>query len=515
MSQLFTKRLRWFSALLLTCLFCADAGAQTSPKREFRGVWIATVANIDWPSQKGLSSVTQMEEFRYILDEHQKTGINAVVVQVRPTTDALFRSNLEPWSHWLSGKQGQAPNPPYDPLAFQIAEAHQRGMEFHAWFNPYRATHDTVSAEIHKDHLTKTKPEWFITYAGKKYFKPGLPDVQQYIVAVIMDVVRRYDVDAIHFDDYFYPYPTKEPFPDDEDFANYGSGFTNKADWRRHNVDVVIKALSDSIKAEKPYVKFGISPYAIWRNLAQDPRGSDTKGSVNNYDHLYADVRGWMEKGWIDYNVPQLYFHIGYPVADYAKMLDWWAKNSFGKHNYIGQGTYRVNADPRFKEWADPLESGRQIRLNRATDNVHGSVFFSSKSVMNNPLGVEDSLRNNYYRFPALIPTMPWLDKIAPLAPTNVKAVSTLDQVSLYWQAPGKAADGETARYYVIYRVPQGQILNPENPAHILTLHHLPTTSYQDKTAQPGQRYTYAVSAVDRLHNESALSARVITARKK
>ncbi|MFC6996536.1 glycoside hydrolase family 10 protein [Rufibacter roseus] len=493
-------------SLLLFVLLSLSSTAQVAPKREFRGVWIATVANIDWPSQQGLSPVTQMEEFRYILDEHQKTGINAVIVQVRPTTDALYRSNKELWSHWLSGKQGQAPNPPYDPLAFQIEEAHKRGMEFHAWFNPYRATHDTISEKIHKDHITKTKPDWFITYGGKKYFKPGLPEVQQYIVGVIMDVVRRYDVDAIHFDDYFYPYPTKDPFPDDEDFANYGTGFTDKADWRRHNVDVVIKALSDSIKAEKPYVKFGISPFAIWRNQSQDPRGSDTKGGINNYDDLYADVRGWMEKGWIDYNVPQLYFHIGYPVADYAKMLNWWAKNSFGKHNYIGQGTYRVNTDARFTEWHDPLESGRQLRLNRSTEGVHGSVYFSSKSVMNNPLGVQDSLRQNFYRMPALIPTMPWLDSIPPVAPKKVKATATKECVALTWQAPEKASDGDTARYYVIYRVPQGHLINKENPAHILTLHYGQETGYSDKTAKPGERYTYAVAAVDRLHNESPLS---------
>ncbi|WP_192822592.1 glycoside hydrolase family 10 protein [Rufibacter sp. LB8] len=503
-------------AVALLCLFSFSAQAQTpsaSPKREFRGVWIATVGNIDWPSQQGLSPVTQMEEFRYILDEHQKNGINALIVQVRPTTDALYRSSKELWSHWLSGKQGQAPNPPYDPLAFQIEEAHKRGMEFHAWFNPYRATHDTISANISKDHITKTKPEWFVTYGGKKYFKPGLPEVRTYIIDVIMDVVRRYDLDAVHFDDYFYPYPTSAPFPDEDDFKKYGAGFTNKDDWRRNNVDEVIRVLSDSIKATKPYVKFGISPFAIWRNVTQDPRGSDTKGGLTNYDHLYADVYKWLEKGWIDYNVPQLYFHIGYPVADYAKMLDWWAKNSFGKHNYIGLGTYRVASDARFKEWHDPLESGRQMRLNRANPGVHGSVFFSSKSVMSNPLGVQDTLRANYYRHPALIPAMPWKDAVAPLVPTDLKVKNNTDGISLTWNAPAKASDGDLARYYVVYRVLQGQTINPENPAHLLALQHTGTT-YTDKTAKPGERYTYAVTAVDRLHNESGLSGKVNAKRK-
>ncbi len=500
-------------AVLLALLICT-AQAQPSPKREFRGVWIASVANIDWPSRQGLSPVTQMEEFRYILDEHQKTGINAVVVQVRPTTDALYRSGKELWSHWLSGKQGQAPNPPYDPLAFQIEESHKRGMEFHAWFNPYRATHDTISANIAKDHITKTRPEWFITYGGKKYFKPGLPEVRQYIIDVIMDVVRRYDIDAVHFDDYFYPYPTKDPYPDDEDFAKYGAGFASKADWRRHNVDEVIRVLSENIKKEKPYVKFGISPFGIWRNQSQDPRGSDTKGGINNYDDLYSDVRGWLEKGWIDYNVPQIYFHIGYPVADYAKILDWWTKNSFGKHTYIGVGTYKVNAEPRFKEWSDPRESGRQLRLARATANSHGQVYFSSKSVMANPLGVQDSLRQNYYRNPALLPTMPWLDSIPPLAPTDLKVQNTVEGVSLRWTAPEKASDGNTTRYYVIYRVPQGYLINQDNPAHMLAIHN-GGTAYVDKSAKPGERYTYAVTAVDRLHNESSLSDKVGGRRKK
>lgn len=270
--------------------FHSLAHAQTAPKREFRAVWIASVANIDWPSQKGLSSVTQMEEFRYILEEHQKNGMNAVIVQVRPTADALYPSQLELWSSWLTGKQGQEPNPPYDPLAFQIEEAHQRNMEFHAWFNPYRATFDTISANLSPQHITRTKPEWFIQYGDKIYFNPGLPEVRNYITRIILDVVRRYDVDGVHFDDYFYPYaiPNK-PFPDDSTFARYPNGFKNKDDWRRHNVDLLIKMVSDSLQATKPYVKFGISPFGVWKNKsAIDPDGSDTKAGSPTYYALYA-----------------------------------------------------------------------------------------------------------------------------------------------------------------------------------------------------------------------------------
>ncbi|WP_108212243.1 glycoside hydrolase family 10 protein [Pontibacter mucosus] len=502
--------------LFILCLFLLSFPAleafsqSTTPKREFRAVWIATVANIDWPSQPGLSSVIQQEEFKYILDEHQKNGMNAVVVQVRPTTDAFYRSDKELWSHWLSGTQGKAPNPPYDPLAFQIAEAHKRGMEFHAWFNPYRASHDTIIANLNPNHITQTKPEWFIQYGGKLYFKPGLPEVREYITGIIMDVVRNYEVDAIHFDDYFYPYPTAEPFPDDEDFEKYGAGFASKDDWRRYNVDEVIKSLSDSIKAVNPRVKFGISPFSIWRNkTAEDTRGSDTKGGLTNYDHLYADIRGWLEKGWIDYNVPQLYFHIGYDVADYAKLLDWWSKNNFGKHLYIGQGTYKVNSDRRFREWSDPLENGRQLRLNRSTPNVHGSVFFSSKSVMSNPNGVQDSLRQDFYRLPALVPTMAWIDAIAPMAPEALEAKSTHEGVYLNWSPSKPASDGETARYYVVYRFPKNQQPDFDNPENIVAKVYKDTLHYLDRDVKPGRRYTYVVTALDQIQNESAPTARV------
>jgi len=243
----------------------------------------------------------------------------------------------------------------------------------------------------------------------------------------------------------------------------------------------------------EPYVKFGISPFAIWKNKTDaDPRGSDTKGGLTNYEHLYADMRGWLEKGWIDYNVPQLYFHIGYPIADYAKLLAWWSQNTFGKHLYIGQGTYRVNSDPKIKEWYDPRETGRQLRLNRKSLQVQNSVFFSSKSVMSNPLGVQDSLRSTYYRLPALPPTMPWLDSLAPNPPAQLKATNNRQNIYLTWEKPSPAWDGDTARYYVIYRRPKGTAIGPENPAHILAIPASPIAAYTDESARPGKRYTYA-----------------------
>jgi uncharacterized lipoprotein YddW (UPF0748 family) len=473
------------------------------PKRELRAVWIATVANIDWPSRKDLSPVVQQEEYRYILAEQKKNGMNAVVVQVRPAADAFYRKSREPWSMWLTGKQGQAPNPPYDPLEFMVDESHRHGMEFHAWFNPYRATFDTVAGNIAPDHITQTRPELFLTYGGKKLFNPGLPEVRAYITQVILDVVRGYDVDAVHFDDYFYPYAIAgDTLRDDNDFQMYGAGFTNKNDWRRHNVNLLIQMVSDSLKGVKPWVKFGISPFGVWRNRAEDPTGSDTRGGQTSYTHLYADSRGWLERGWIDYIVPQIYFSTGHKQVNYASLLDWWTKNSFGRHLYVGQGTYKVARD-RDSAWFDPTQTGAQIRLNRTYPQVHGSMFFSSKSVMRNPLAVQDSLRSSLYAAPALVPVMAWKDSIPPRAPASLKVRSDRSGIWLSWKTPPPAADGDTARYYVIYRSEGKSKPDLNNPRHILGTQWM-GNEFKDESAGRGKRYQYLVTAVDRLHNESS-----------
>src|SRR3546814_405031 len=268
-------------ALLVTGVFCACLAAtaqELPPKREFRAVWVATVANIDWPSEAGLSSDTQKREFRQLLEKHHQTGMNAVIVQVRPAADAFYAKGREPWSEWLTGTQGKAPSPFYDPLQFMVQEAHSRGMEFHAWFNPYRAVFRS-NGRVDPDHITKRKPEWFFNYDGKKLFNPGISEARHYIVQVIMDVVRNYDVDGIHFDDYFYPYPARgEHIPDAALYRRYAPKGMSLEDWRRRNVNMLISELQDSIHAEKPYVKFGISPFGIWKNREQDVDGSDTDG---------------------------------------------------------------------------------------------------------------------------------------------------------------------------------------------------------------------------------------------
>lgn len=396
-------------SLLFILTFFLTGVAFSQPEYEFRGVWIATVDNIDWP-QKGKQTVySQKAEFIRQLDQHKKNGMNAVVAQVRPAADAFYPSSLEPWSEWLTGVQGRSPSPYYDPLQFMIEETHKRGMEFHAWLNPYRANFNIRSASIVKNHITRVHPEWFLTYGDTKYFDPGNKQAQQHVIKVVKDIVRRYDIDAIHMDDYFYPYRIKgKEFPDNVSYKKSGSKLS-KEDWRRSNVDSIIKALNIAIKIEKPYCKFGISPFGVWRNKETDPEGSNTKAGQTNYDDLYADILLWLEEGWIDYVAPQLYWEIGHKLADYEELINWWSQHSYGRHVYIGHGIYRSNE--RNPAWKNPNELPNQLKLLRQTPNVKGSIYFSSTSFDRNPNGWNDSLQNNYYKKPALIPEMDWLPR--------------------------------------------------------------------------------------------------------
>lgn len=503
--------LRIFLALSLIFPFLSTViygQSQLPPKREFRGVWIATVQNIDWPSKRGLNSDIQKQELLKVFDEHQKTNLNAIMLQIRPSADALYAKNREEWSIFLSGKQGVPPSPQFDPLEFAIQEAHKRGMELHAWINPYRATNNLLKSDVSDNHITNKRPEWFFTYAGKKYFNPGLPEVQQYIVQIIMGIVRNYDVDGIHFDDYFYPYPGKETLPDSASFQLYGKNFKDINDWRRHNVDTLIKTLSDSIHKEKRFVKFGISPFGIWRNLKDDPEGSESNG-LSGYSALFADARNWLKQGWIDYINPQLYFPFSYPAAPYEKLLDWWSLNSFGKHVYIGQGVYRAMEDR--EGWRDKQQLPNQIRYLRKDTRVQGSVFFSSKSLTNNLAGFQDSLRASFYQFKSLPPTMLWLDAVGPQSPLNLTARPSTGAVILSWKEPMHVRDGETAHGYVVYRFNETEQVDIANATKIIKVSYDKIAlSFNDQTANIGKIYKYVVTAVDRLKNESAASKAVL-----
>jgi uncharacterized lipoprotein YddW (UPF0748 family) len=396
----------FFSSLLIAyCILPITTSAQTKP--EFRGVWVATVDNIDWPSKGNFNSDSQKVEFIKLLDMHQRNGMNAMIVQIRPVTDAFYPSQYEPWSEFLTGTQGQPPMPYYDPLEFMVAETHKRGMEFHAWMNPYRAVFNIYKSSIAATHITKIHPEWFLTYGDKKYFDPGVKEVQQYVTNVVKDVVSRYAIDAIHFDDYFYPYkiPGKE-FPDYASYNKYGNGMS-KDDWRRSNTDSIISMLSIAIKKENPKCQFGISPFGVWRNVDKDPvNGSKTTGAQTNYDDLYADILLWLQKGWIDYVAPQLYWEFGHKVAPYEVLIDWWSKHTYGRNCYIGLGIYRANSNAA---WKDVTQLPRMIDALRNTPNIQGMIFFSSKTFDKNPNGWGDTLRLNYFKEPVKTPEISWL----------------------------------------------------------------------------------------------------------
>jgi uncharacterized lipoprotein YddW (UPF0748 family) len=493
--------------LILPSVSIGQTTTKIAPKREFRGVWVATVANIDWPSRPGLSIDQQKAEFIGILEQHKANGMNAIMLQVRPAADAFYAKSREPWSQWLMGRQGLAPAPGYDPLAFAIKEAHFRGMELHAWFNPYRATMSTT-AVVSPDHITRKRPDLFFTYGGKKQFDPGIPEVREYIIQVILDVVKGYDVDGIHFDDYFYPYKIEgQRINDNLTFKKYADGIADISDWRRNNVDVLIKALGDSIHHYKNYVKFGVSPFGIWRNKSEDTLGSATSG-LSNYAELYADSRKWIKEGWVDYINPQIYFSFSRAVAPFATLVDWWSNNTFGRHLYIGQAAYLVN-QRKEAAWRVPTEIPNQVRYIRNNNRVQGSVYFSSKSFSTVAPALGDSLKRNLYRYPSLPPQMPWLDEIVPNPPREFSAVGQKDGVHLKWEKPLKAADGETASGYVLYRFEEGEEIGVQNPKNILRISFEEFTSYIDTSTEKDKRYTYLLTALDRLKNESEPSGPV------
>ncbi len=484
---------------LLILILALSAAAQQWPKRELRAAWIATVANIDWPSQKGLSVARQQEEYVTLLDTLKSIGMNAVIVQVRPVADAFYPSSYEPWSEYLSGTQGQPAQPYYNPLTFMVREARRRGLEFHAWFNPYRASMraDFIYAD---NHPIRQHPEWFVEYGGRYYYDPGNTEAQEYVLRSIMETVKHYDVDAVHFDDYFYPYRIANiEFPDSCSYESVGQfDYPNKDDWRRSNVDHFVRELSARIKAEKPHVKFGISPFGVWRNIDKDSLGSATRAGQTNYDDLYADVLKWLKEGWIDYVTPQLYWHIGFEVADYKVLADWWSRNSYGKHLYIGQAAYRIGG----KGWEDPDELLNQVTLNRSYTGIQGSMYFSAKVFLQNKDGVNQRMRN-IYSYKSLVPVMDWLPSDKPHAPVLASAYGKQREgVTLKW----KDSLSRVTDYYVVYRFNKDEPVNTEDATRIVAI--VPRSPYAeqaftDKQVRKHSGYTYVVTGVSRLHQES------------
>lgn len=492
----------------------AGASAALAPrKRELRAMWISSVVNIDWPSRTGLSAADQQAEFLHWLDVAEQFNLNAVFVQVRPTADAFWPSPLEPWSQYLTGVQGQDPG--YDPLAFIVDEAHRRNLELHAWYNPYRVSMGADPSKLVPEHPARVHPEWIWAYGGKLYFDPGLPEVQEHIQQAILHSVEHYDLDGVHFDDYFYPYPVAgQTIPDAATYAAHGAGFDDIADWRRNNVDTFVHSVSERIKALKPWVKFGISPFGIWRNRATDPLGSETGGS-QSYDLQFADTRKWVLEGWLDYINPQIYWQFGLAVADYAKLVPWWADvaEASGTHLYIGEALYKVTSGV----FTDPAELSKHLTFDRDIDAtrapVHGNVYFSAKHVPADPQGSMSLVRADHYAHPAIVPAMPWLPASSLRTPVLANAVHGTGGVTVRWSdaAPPTAR----ATSFAIYRVDgHAQAIDVEVASNLVATRRAEPGVVQrfvDATAEPGAVYTYAVTALDRVWNETAPSGVRVT----
>ena len=484
---------------LLLALFALAATAQTvaTPKREFRGAWIQMING----QFQGMSPGQMQANLTRQLDALKDCGINTIIFQVRGEADALYASPYEPWSRFLTGQQGRAPQPYWDPLEWMVKECHRRGMELHAWINPFRAKTKGTS-QLATTHPYLKHPERFFAYDGLLIFDPGQPANREYICRVAADIVRRYDVDGLHIDDYFYPYPAAgQTIADDATFRRYNEGFTDRDDWRRYNVNRFIEMLHDTLRAVKPWVKFGVSPFGIYHNAkgGNDIPGSATNG-LQNYDDLYADVLFWIDEGWVDYTVPQVYWEIGHPAADYETLVRWWSRYASKRPLVIGQDVERtVRAADRQNPAVNQLPA--KFRLQRSLPGMVGSCLWYSAAVVRNEGNYATALRQYYHRYPALQPSMPFIDKKAPKKPRHVKDLWMPDGYYLFWTAPKGKKEMDKVKWYVVYRFEKGEKKDTDDPSNIVaitqdTFIKLP---YQDGS----RRFTYAVSSLDRLQNES------------
>lgn len=472
-------------------------------KTDFRGMWIASVVNIDWPARRGQSAQAQQQQLIDWFDLAKENNFNAVVLQVRPTADTFWPSDKEPWSRWLTGTQGQDPG--YDPLAFAVQEAHARGLQLHAWFNPYRVTMTKSLRNLSPNHPAKLNPDWVIRKDGKWYYDPGIPEVRAHVVDTIMEAVERYDIDGVHFDDYFYPYPgSGKPFKDKKTYRQYGSQYATRGDWRRANTDALIKELSDRIEATKPWVQFGVSPFAVWRNKRTDPEGSATRAGVQNYDQLYADTRKWVREGWIDYIAPQIYWTRGFKIANYEEITRWWANEidiaKANGHNvglYIGEATYRAGTGTT-KDWRKRNVLVKHRKFTRTIPQVGGAIYFSAKDVKADRRNTTTKLVNRFYSRPAIAPGYGTPTTPPPSPPTNVK----LRSGQLTW-----SASDSNAVKYAVYQVPTtstttSQACETLDARHLVAI--VPREQARMQLAdQPSDAAVY-VTAIDRWGRESA-----------
>ena len=461
--------------------------------REFRAAWIATVANINWPSKPGLSTEKQQEEALKLLDFLKDHHYNAVIFQVRPQADALYNSHLEPWSYFLTGEVGKAPDPWYDPLSFWIEAAHDRGLELHVWLNPYRS-HHTTGGELSPKSLVQTRPEIMVPLKnGMWWMDPSKKATQDHSSAVVMDIVKRYDVDGIHFDDYFYPYASYNDgldFPDSESYQVYlkSGGTLAIADWRREAVNNFVERIYKEIKAEKPKVKFGLSPFGIWR-----PGYPKTISGMDQYSELYADAKLWLNKGWIDYFTPQLYWKISQESQSFPVLLGWWkSENTLNRHLWPGMSLYHVDNNGN----ANVDETINEIMITRGMlPESMGSVHWSISPLLNNP-NLAQGLLKGPYKKPALVPASPWLNSILPKAPSVTTKIEA-NKVTISWDHPELE---EVFKWVVFYKYDKNwdyKIL--ERPINIFEL-----SLYMDQMESKRPLTSIGVTAIDKTGNQSS-----------
>lgn len=464
-------------------------------KREMRGAWIQCVNG----QFLGMGTQKMQQTLSYQLDELQKDGCNLIIFQVRPECDALYESSIEPWSRFLTGRQGQAPSPYWDPLQWMIDQCHRRGMELHAWINPYRARTKTTTV-LAPNHIKMRKPQNCFEYDGLTILNPGIPENRDYICEVARDIVARYDVDGIHMDDYFYPYPAAgQQMPDYQLFQQNSNGIKNIGDWRRYNVNLFIEQFYKTVHDTKPWVKVGISPFGIYRNKKSSAIGSNTNG-LQNYDDLYADILLWVNNGWLDYCVPQIYWEIGNKAADYDTLIRWWSQYAAGRPLVIGEDVERT------VKYTDPQNpSSHQLpakmRLHNELPAVKGTVLWYAKATVDNVGNYGSLLRERYWRTPALQPAMPFIDGKAPKKVRKVKPVWTADGYVLFWTAPKGKGWKDEATKYVVYRFGAKEKVNIADAGKIVAITTQPFLKlpYDDGKT----KYTYVVTALDRLQNES------------
>lgn len=487
------NRKKALTLVLFTLVFLTISA---SPKREFRGAWIQCVNE----QFIGLSTEQMQQTLTQQLDELKKDGVNAIIFQVRAECDALYQSNLEPWSRFLTGKQGKAPSPYWDPLQWMVEQCHKRGMEIHAWINPFRAKTKTTR-KLSVSHISQTHPERVFTYDGLYILNPGIEANREYICEVAADIVRRYDIDGFHIDDYFYPYPVAGCVINDRtQFEADNNGIRDIGDWRRDNVNVFIKQLSDTIHHIKPWVKFGISPFGIYRNAKSAPGiGSDTRG-LQNYDDLYADVLLWVNNGWVDYCVPQLYWQIGHKTADYKTLIKWWNKYAANRPLFIGEDVERT---VKFADPNNPKRNQMQAKheLHEQMKNVNGTVLWYAKAVADNVGNYGTALRTRYWTSPALQPLMPWLGDNRPGKPKKVAVVWTSDGPILFWQPPKEEHGADSVRQYVVYKFGPEDKVDLDDASKIVAI--TGNTMLRLRYNDGNKKYTYCVTSLDRLQNES------------